>query len=420
MASAFAATGLALARIAAQPVARTPIDHDLPLVALLIIAWAWAARDSAWARAIEMAVPLLAIALLAFGDGDRLRLAAFGVITAGAFAIAAVHAQRDIGGRCALVLGGMILLRWLPLASVEILRESIVVAGTVLVFLVLGGFEGDDRPRASTPLILMASLAVGLVTPIHPGRAMLFPFVIALLLFLVRSSSLAAVLSAAAFVAAYAGRSSKGPLFVAAGIALLVASLVSRMRLPEQSRATPLAPMRLLLSAIAFALLALWPWSGVVARALPLVPRYEPPGEQQLLGYALAASESATFDLPPRVRHVVVTASGANAARMRPGTLLGTIEAVSDASSDCRRSIRIGDVADFGFDRSTQFFASRNSFPRWSEWDLRDYGIHAWVHGAGRVAIGCGHDISSLRITAAPGLPPDARLQIESIETPAR
>lgn len=365
---------------------------------------------------MEMAVPLLAIALLVLTDHDRLRLAAFGLIAATAFAMAAVHARREAAERGTLVAGGLLLLRWLPLTSVEVLRESIVLAGTVLVFFVLGGFE--DRPRADASFILIAALAVGLVTPIHPGRAMLFPFVLALILFLVRSSSLALLFSVAAFVTAAAGRSTKGPLFVAAGIAFLLLALI-----PKAGGAiwrSYFVPVRVLLAAIAFAFFSLWPWSGLIARALPLVSRYQAPGDRQFLGYALAASQSVTIDLPPRVRRVVITASGANAARMRPGRLLGTIEGVSDASTVCRRSLVIGDVADFGFDRPSQFFASRNSFPRSSEWDLRDYGMHAWVHGAGRVALDCGHHLSSLRITAAAGLAPDTRLQIESIEAPAR
>ena len=414
--SGLSAISLVLVRVAAQPVARTPIDQDLPLIALLVGGWAWATRDTVWSRTIEMAVPLLAIALLTLVAHDRLRLAAFGIIAASALATAAVHARHHLGERCALVLGGVILLRWLPLASVEFLRESIVLAGTTLVYFVLGS---SDKENERAPLILAAALAVGLATPIHPGRAMVFPFVLALLLFLIRSRSLAALLSAAAFVAAYAGRSAKGPLFVTAGIALLVLVLLPRSRKREVS-SRALAPLRLVLLATAFALLTLWPWSGVIARALPLVPRYEAAEEEQVvLGYALAASESATIDVPPRVRHLVVTASGANAARMRPGRVLGTIEVAGDAAP-CRRSIRIGDASDFGFDRSTQFFSSRNSYPRASAWDLRGYGMQAWIHGAGRVALGCGREIASLRVTAAADLPPDARLQIESIGIPRR
>ncbi|MEO6260675.1 MAG: hypothetical protein ABIP63_10000 [Thermoanaerobaculia bacterium] len=419
LASALAPIGIALVRIAAQPMARTPIDRDLPLVALLIVGWSWAARESRWARAMEMAVPLLAIALLVLTDDDRLRLAAFGLIAATAFAMATVHARREAAERCTLVVSGLLLLRWLPLTSVEVLRESIVLAGTVLVFFVLAGFGDRDRPRADASFILIAALAVGLVAPIHPGRAMLFPFVLALLLFLVRSSPLALLFSIAAFVSAASGRSTKGPIFVAAGIAFLVLALVPRTR-PRLQAPNASFPMRVLPAAIAFAFFAFWPWSGLIARALPLVSRYQVPGDRQFLGYALAASQVVTIDLPPRVRRVVVTASGANAARMRPGRLLGTIEGLTGASPVCRRSIVIGDVADFGFDRPSQFFSSRNSFPRFSEWDLRDYGMHTWIQGAGRVALDCGHDVSSLRITAAPGLAPDTRLQIESIEAPAR
>lgn len=424
VAPVLAAAALVLVRLAAQPVARTPIDHDLPLVALLIGCWAWAARDSRWSRAIEMAVPLLAIALLALGDHDRVRLAAFGIVAAGAFAIATVQARPDAGERCALLLTGLVLLRWMPLASLEIWRELLVAGGTLLVFAAVGGF--DDLRRETLPLTLTAALAAGLVTPIHPARAMLFPYLLALLLFVTRSRSLAGALSVAAFVAAYAGRSTKGPLFVAVGIALLIVALIMqrRERRERSERAeapsTRFAVPRLVIGAAAVALLALWPWSGVLARALPLVARYEPHGEQQPVGYALAASESATLSLPQGVRHLIVTASGANAARLRTGRMLGTVEGVSEGSSVCRSIMRIGDVADFGFGRPSQFFASRNAYPRRSEWDLRDYGMQAWVYGAGRVSLVCPREIAAIKLTAAADLPPDARLQIESIETSAR
>lgn len=413
-----AAGALALVRTAAQPGAGTPIDHDLPLIALLVGVWAWASRDSVWSGAIEMAVPLLAIALLAVGDDDRVRLAGFGIIAASAFALAVMHTRPGIAERCALLISGIVLLRWMPLASVEIGREVVVILGTTLIFAALGGF--DACRRNAFPLILIAALGVSLVTPIHPGRALLFPLVMALLLAVTRSRSLALLFCGVAFVLAYAGRATKAPLFVASGIALLILVVITKRTDGSEGEPAPPGALRLVIGGVGLALLSLWPWSGVIARALPLVPRYEPPGEQQKVGYALAASESATIEVPAHVRHLVVTASGANAARMRPGRLLGRIEAMSDARIVCERSIRIGDVADFGFDRPSQFFASRNSYPRRSGWVVQGYGMGAWVDGGGRVSLRCPRDIASLRLTAASDLPPDARLQIDFIEISPR
>jgi hypothetical protein len=98
----------------------------------------------------------------------------------------------------------------------------------------------------------------------------------------------------------------------------------------------------------------------------------------------------------------------------------GTIEAVDARGQTTTRPITIGDIADFGFTRREQFFASRNPLPRFSPGEIRDYGANAWIWGAGRSAIACAADIRSLRVVAAPNLPPQSHLQIDSVEFPAR
>jgi hypothetical protein len=85
-----------------------------------------------------------------------------------------------------------------------------------------------------------------------------------------------------------------------------------------------------------------------------------------------------------------------------------------------RREIRIGDVADFGFTRREQFLGARNSFPRFSPGDIRDYGSNAWVWGSGRTALASATDMASLRIVASSNLPPNAHLQIDAVEFPGR
>ena len=107
-------------------------------------------------------------------------------------------------------------------------------------------------------------------------------------------------------------------------------------------------------------------------------------------------------------------------ARFKPGRIVGTIEARDRRGGVTTRAIRIGDVADFGFTRRDQFFASRNPLPRFSPGEIRDYGTNAWLWGAGRTAIACTADLVSLRVVAVSDLPPQTHLQIDSVEFPAR
>jgi hypothetical protein len=127
------------------------------------------------------------------------------------------------------------------------------------------------------------------------------------------------------------------------------------------------------------------------------------------------------IDIPAHVRHAVVTMSGGQMARLKRGRIIGTIEATDTRGRTMTtRQITIGDVADFGFGRREQFFASRNPLPRFSPGEIRDYGANAWLWGAGRTAIASPADFASLRIIAAPNLPHDAHLQIDTVEFPAR
>ena len=334
----------------------------------------------------------------------------------------------------------MLLLRWIPLHELELWRELLILGGAVALYGVLaspphspGVSPGDargDRGRAGRPtgaggtpaLHLIAVLAVAAVTPTHPGKMALVPLLLAMVIFILRlaepqdlvptgaahmgaRSSAAsrrrinlAVLAAFLTLAAFFARWSLVPLLVAAAFALLV---------PFLDKLKPLA------YAAALALFAMWPWSGVVARALPVVARYDPPaGEVRIVGLALARGQTASVAIP-RAGHVTVDASVANGSGLPPGRVVGFIDA-----GGCTRTIRIGDVADFGFTRREHFFPSRNPLPHVSRADIRGYGSTAWVHGAGAIGVACRGAMMALRFRAADDLPPQARLQIESVELP--
>jgi hypothetical protein len=352
---------------------------DLFVVAAVVAACVYVARGTRWMAAIECAFPLLAAVAL-FGTN---KLFWFGVIVAAAFAAAAV-VGRELW---VLAIAGVALLRWIPLRDVEAWRELIILGGAVALLFAL-------EPRG--PLALIAALAVAAATPAHPGKATIIPLLVAA--FCEVAPALGRAVGGVALLGlALFARWSLVPLLVAAAFALLV---------PFLGKLKPLA------YAAALALFALWPWSGIVARALPVVTRYEPPiGPTRVVGLALARGQSATVEGLKPVLHCVVNASVANGAGLPVGRVVGYVN---------DRAIRIGDVADFGFTRRQHFFAARNPLPRITRADIRGYGATAWLHGAGAIGVASGAPMRALRFRAADDLPPDARLQIESVELPAR
>jgi len=377
----------------------TPIDRALPFIAFLLVICGWVSQS----LSAELGV-LLLVASAIFLPAERTRLLAYGLIAATAFAVSlyavcgpasagrlkpAPTLEPSLPAYALLTIVGTLLLRWIPFRDVVIWREVIVILGALAVLAALNAGEG-----AGAPLSVLAALGVALVTPVFPGRAMLFPFLLAAALYV--AQALLPVLVIAFLAAAYLDRYSHAPLWIAAAFAAS-APLMARLRL------------RVPAYAAAVALFALWPWSGLVARAFPRF-LYATPGSprQQMIGLALAAGESVSVDVP-RVQSVILTGSGANTARMAVGRVVGRIDI-----GNAHRDLRIGDIADFGFLRREQFFRSRNAPPRWPTTDIRGYGQTAWMHGAGRVTLP--RSGRSMRITAARDLPAGARLQIESVD----
>lgn len=431
----------------------TPIDAHLPLVIVLVLVCAWVARGRRWTAAVQCAVPLLIIAMMTLTD-ERTRLLAYGVIVAAAYGIAAVAPAAPVaserwrpGDACpersrgvpppyvALTIVGIILLRWIPLHDMRVVRELVVLAGSIALLFAMPQRRdpsaplraGAAGPAGVTPSHLIAVLAVAVATPVRAGAMTFLPFALALLVLVLRGlglsgsrrsvadehrersrdRNLATLTMAAVFLAcAYFARYSLATVYLAAAIVFLV---------PLLECVRPLA------YAAAIVVFALWPWSGIVARALPLVRNYEPAaGETRSIAQALATGEVLPIAVPPHVRNVVVTMSGGQVARFRSGRVIGALEATDVRGRVTLHQIRIGDVADFGFMRREQFFGSRNPLPRFSPGEIRDYGANAWVWGAGRSTMACAADIASLRVIAAADLPPQSHLQIDSVEFPAR
>jgi len=373
--------------------ADTPIDRALPFVVVLLsICGFVAVEDSGpplsgqpWAAVLHIAIVLLLLPPIFLTD-ERTRLLAYGLIVAAAFALAVAVAPRTIEAYVALTVAGVALLRWIPFSEVIVWREGLVLFGALVVLL---------AQRQRTPMAIVAALAIAVVTPIFPARTMVYPLAVSI-------PVLRIPLAIAFAAAAYFARYSIAVLCAVAAIAIAV-SFVERMRFAVY--------------ACAIALFAMWPWSGIVARAFPKFLIASPPPEtNRPVWIALERGQSVSIDAPDRKHAVGITASGANAARFRKGTLMGTVEIVGRTGRLVRREIRIGDIADFGFMRREHFFASRNPPPTHPINDVIGYGQSAWLHAAGWMVIGSIDEIASLRFTAAPDLPPGARLQIEAVD----
>jgi hypothetical protein len=446
----------------------TPIDAALLFVVAIVALWAWLIRRSTWMTAVLAVLPALVVVEVAVPD-ERLRLLLIGVMTVMAFGVVVFVSERASGERraasgdersairdqqsansdprpaisdqrsaisdqrpaisdqrtyVALGLSATFLLRWLPLATVEWKKELVVLAGVALLLALT---------KERTPLSLGVALAVALVTPLHPGRMVVYPALVAVAQWLIPWPVAGAVVMLAAVVFA---RYSLAALYVLAAAALLA---------PLAFRWSPRATRVVLV--FAALLVALWPWSAAVARLLPLpiagvaiavvavfaasgrfatiagpllllvMPYAAFPDQQpEVLGAALESSQSVDVDVAPDVREVVLRISGANMPRMRPGRVVGEIDAVDRAGHRTTRVLRIGDVADWGFMRREQFFFSNNVPPRNASGDLRGYGNDSYLWGAGRIPIRFAAPPASLRVVAANDLPGGAKLQVETVE----
>jgi len=389
----------------------TPIDRAMPFVGVVIVFLAFVAR----CEAIEICIPLLVAAAVTLPE-ERVRLLAYGVIVAGAFAAAVAVVPRRFVESAAIAIAAVLVLRWLPWSNVEVVRELIVLLGALAVLF-------------AAPRSIVGAVAVALVTPTHPGKVLLYPFIAAAIVFLVpsprargegaasaadegrhpagiaphpalarhplpawRGEGPSLLVAIAMLAAAHFARAEHAPLWVAAAVAVAMPLLErARVALPAYVGA--------------IALFVLWPWSGLVARAMPNFFRAMPPSPAaKTVGVALAASQSIDVAVPPGTKDAIVVVSGANVVRFKEGRVIGSINDTP---------IRIGDVADFGFMRREQFFTARNPLPRRPVADIRGYGQAAFLYGAGRIFVPAAE---SLHIAAAGDLPPNVRLQVESIE----
>ncbi|HYM60911.1 MAG TPA: hypothetical protein VEZ11_08460 [Thermoanaerobaculia bacterium] len=545
-----AAAGIACRLAADHGLGATPIDRALPLIGVVIVLLAWLVRETRASAGIQLAVPLLVAIEATIGD-ERLRLLSIGLVVALAFAATIGTSLR--GGvvppviALTIVVAATALLRWLPLADVELLREIAAIVGIMLLALAI--IECNKR-RGLTPLGMAIVIAIALVTPVHPGRAIAYPFALASIAMLwrkddnrperragpfglllreplslsalalslglaggpwlfaitaiavavhwigpairrrveraspaislplrrassfvmlarsalfapwlaadlARADATAACVALILITGAFA-RSPVAPLYVLAATVVALARGTSRGAEPGVARVRSYAVATLSAPSIVIAVLfiAMFPWSGAVARAFPLpltlaalialmllasagrlapaigavgalaflfnanliLPDTAPiEGTRQLLGWALSSSQTIDVPLPPHTRTATLVVSGANFSPLPPGTPVGTVEMIDRHGRCTSRQLTIGDVVDWGFMRREHAFLSRNSLPRRPVWQFNGYGASAWLGGQSLVTLRGLDDLASLRVAAAPSLPPPSRLQIDSV-----
>ncbi len=349
--------------------AATPIDRALPLFVLLISICGLVAERF---PALFQIATLLLFAPAIFLAHEHTRLLGYGVIAAAAFAFSLAIAPQTLHAAVTLTIAGVLLLRWIPFSPAMVWRELIVMIGAVVLVTAVG-------------LKPAPTLGIALVTPIFPAKMLLFPFVVAVLLLLpIPRLAMAGALAVFAYYARYS---------------VMILCVVTMVALLWDERRLLNAPAY----AAAIALFALWPWSGILARAFPAILFAEPASpSSRPVWVALPHGRAFTMDVP---HNVTITATGANAAALPPGRIMGSVD---------NRTIAIGDVADFGFMRREHFFSSRNRPPRTPLADIHDFGAAAWLHTAGRIRFAT--PAGALRVTAAPDLPPGTKLQIEAVE----
>jgi hypothetical protein len=247
-----------------------------------------------------------------------------------------------------LSVAAVMILRWIPFADVSVLREILLLAVAAAITAVLGG----------GPLAIAVAVLSALFTPMIPLRTIVLP------------------------------------------LAVLGLSTTVRIFGLRRPRAQFLSLLLLAAPLLVFT------WSGVIARALPIVWKGLPQDHARfVVNAALPAGRSIELEVPPGARALIV--SGANVPRLRRGALLGVIE-------PGHRVVTIGDAADWGALRREHFYGSRNPLPADPAGSLHGYGYSTWIDGAGRIALA--PSTKRIRVIAAPTLPPGASLQVEGFE----
>ncbi|MGH9456769.1 MAG: hypothetical protein ACRD2J_03915 [Thermoanaerobaculia bacterium] len=352
-----------------------PLDAALvPLVVAILLV----ARSGNYAA---MAVSLL----LAIVVG-RWMVVAGALAIAPAFAAAWLGRRREGNATFAIPLGyGHAAVAGLAFAPGALRGLVTVPAADGIAAVLILALSFAVRPM---PSLLLALLA--LLLPLDPRE---------------RSGGFAAVPAAfaVALVSASAWSGATAPAFPLLAepwvwIALALAGAIGA--------AIPGVPVRAVIAAAA---------AVAVVALVPPAPRETVP-----LRRSLAPGESFVIAAPPGARAVDLVLSGANVSNTTRNTVVATVSVLDATGRGARREVRLRELADWAAFREGDLFRTLNPLPRRPEWSIEGTGREAMLRGEGRIELRAEAPIARVEVRAADGLAPNARVQVERIEVPAR
>ena len=246
------------------------VDAGLTLYAAAIAPIAYLEGRRFGDATLAFALPLLLVWRIGVVD-EQLRCFLYGITLA---VTAAIFVVRSMGGGGRLQLGETLVLlascvsamRLVPWSAEFAPAQAVVILGTLILVLSLAGREGIGAGA------LVACLAVGIVTPLAPMKATLFPLLLAAVLAVLRGPSpfsVAAVVGAAMLAGRWAWP--MAALTLASGLlSELVEPLIDRRKRPAHA-ALAAAPFGTL--PMASGALAAFAWAPECALRLPLLAR---------------------------------------------------------------------------------------------------------------------------------------------------
>lgn len=246
------------------------VDAGLPLYAAAIAAIAYLEGRRFGDATLAFAIPLLLVWRMGVVD-EQLRFFLYGItlaVTAGTFVVRSIGdgGRLQLGEALVLLASCVSAMRLVPWSAELAPAQAVVILGTLILALSLAGREGIGAGA------LVACLAVGIVTPLEPLKATLFPLLLASVLAVLRGPSpfsVAAVVGTAVLAGRWAWP--MAALTLASGLlSELVEPLIDRRRRPAHA-ALAAAPFGAL--PLASGALAAFAWAPESALRLPLLAR---------------------------------------------------------------------------------------------------------------------------------------------------
>jgi hypothetical protein len=133
----------------------------------------------------------------------------------------------------------------------------------------------------------------------------------------------------------------------------------------------------------------------------------------------LGPGESATFH-PEAGPRLEMAMSGGNVARLRRGTVLGTLDLIDVRGNGYRRQIVAGEISDWAAFRRGEYWRAENGLPAVPNGPIEGHGANAYAVGAGRIEAEIPAGIATVRVSVSQDLPPASRLHVDAMRVSGR